>query len=254
MKIEDATRQFMRATGRNPAPHVPGHHAHLHGVELLLRFDGRSSTASSARKRRARATRATTIPPAAALEELVTALEGGHGALACSFRDGGAAHGGAGGADRTGARSVVAANALYGATISLLMNVFEPMGVEVALRGYLRPGRAAEQPWRKHKPGCDRDGDHFQSAAARGRSGPHRGHRAARPGAALIVDNTFATPLLCGRSNMGAHIVVHSLTKYLAGHGDVLGGMVVADERASNADCARWRARWVRCWARSKAI
>ena len=48
-------------------------------------------------------------------------------------------------------------------------------------------------------------------------------------GAALVVDNTFATPMLIRPLELGAHIVVHSLTKFLAGHGDVLGGVVVAD-------------------------
>ena len=45
----------------------------------------------------------------------------------------------------------------------------------------------------------------------------------------LIVDNTFATPLLLRPLELGAGIVVHSATKYLAGHGDVLGGVIVAD-------------------------
>src|SRR5208282_2286249 len=48
--------------------------------------------------------------------------------------------------------------------------------------------------------------------------------------APLIVDNTFATPLLLRPLELGANIVVHSATKYLAGHGDVLGGIIVADE------------------------
>jgi cystathionine beta-lyase/cystathionine gamma-synthase len=48
-------------------------------------------------------------------------------------------------------------------------------------------------------------------------------------GAALIVDNTFATPLIVRPLDVGASIVVHSLTKYLSGHGDVLGGIVIAD-------------------------
>ena len=42
-------------------------------------------------------------------------------------------------------------------------------------------------------------------------------------GAALVVDSTFATPLMVRPLELGAHMVVHSLTKYLAGHGDVLG-------------------------------
>jgi cystathionine gamma-synthase/methionine-gamma-lyase len=49
-------------------------------------------------------------------------------------------------------------------------------------------------------------------------------------GAALVVDNTFATPLILRPLELGAHFSVHSLTKYLAGHGDVLGGAVVTDE------------------------
>ena len=50
------------------------------------------------------------------------------------------------------------------------------------------------------------------------------------PGSALIVDNTFATPVIMRPIETGANFVVHSLTKYLAGHGDVLGGIVIADE------------------------
>jgi len=50
-------------------------------------------------------------------------------------------------------------------------------------------------------------------------------------GAALIVDSTFATPMLIRPLDFGANIVVHSATKYLAGHGDVVGGIVVADEQ-----------------------
>jgi hypothetical protein len=49
-------------------------------------------------------------------------------------------------------------------------------------------------------------------------------------GAALIVDNTFATPMLVRPLELGANLVVHSLTKYLAGHGDVMGGLIVSDE------------------------
>jgi cystathionine gamma-synthase/methionine-gamma-lyase len=50
-------------------------------------------------------------------------------------------------------------------------------------------------------------------------------------GAALVVDNTFATPLLARPLELGAHFSVHSLTKYLAGHGDVMGGIVISDEQ-----------------------
>lgn len=48
-----------------------------------------------------------------------------------------------------------------------------------------------------------------------------------RHGAALLVDNTFATPCLAQPLNLGADVVIHSSTKYLGGHGDVLSGVVV---------------------------
>ena len=57
-------------------------------------------------------------------------------------------------------------------------------------------------------------------------------------GAALVVDNTFATPLLARPLELGAHFSVHSVTKYLAGHGDVLGGVVVT-RRAARGYAAR---------------
>jgi cystathionine gamma-synthase/methionine-gamma-lyase len=47
-------------------------------------------------------------------------------------------------------------------------------------------------------------------------------------GARLVVDNTFASPFLCQPLALGADFVVHSATKYLSGHGDSMGGVVVA--------------------------
>ena len=46
----------------------------------------------------------------------------------------------------------------------------------------------------------------------------------------LIVDNTFATPLLCKPLDLGAHAVVHSATKYLGGHSDLVAGVVVGSK------------------------
>jgi len=50
---------------------------------------------------------------------------------------------------------------------------------------------------------------------------------AKRAGVPLIVDNTLATPYLCRPFEHGADIVVHSLTKFLGGHGNSIGGMIV---------------------------
>ncbi len=50
-------------------------------------------------------------------------------------------------------------------------------------------------------------------------------------GVILVVDNTFASPLLYNPLESGAHIVVHSTTKYIAGHNDVIGGALVGGSR-----------------------
>jgi cystathionine beta-lyase/cystathionine gamma-synthase len=53
-------------------------------------------------------------------------------------------------------------------------------------------------------------------------------------GALLAVDNTFMTPYLQRPIELGAHLVVHSTTKYLNGHSDMVGGIVVSNDAASS--------------------
>ena len=48
----------------------------------------------------------------------------------------------------------------------------------------------------------------------------------------LVVDNTFASPYLQQPLNHGAHVVVHSTTKYLGGHSDVIGGAFITSDAA----------------------
>ena len=50
-----------------------------------------------------------------------------------------------------------------------------------------------------------------------------------RHGARLLVDNTFATPVLVTPAALGVDVIIHSATKYLGGHGDVTGGIVATD-------------------------
>ena len=59
-------------------------------------------------------------------------------------------------------------------------------------------------------------------------------------GALLVVDNTFLTPLLQQPLSLGADIVVHSTTKYINGHSDVVGGAVVARTPALLEELAWW--------------
>ena len=54
-------------------------------------------------------------------------------------------------------------------------------------------------------------------------------------GAKLIVDNTFASPYLCQPLKLGADMVVHSATKYLSGHADATGGVVVSRDEFDSA-------------------
>ena len=166
-------------------------------------------------------------PSNAALEELMTSLESGHGALACA--SGMAAIQMAvvtALADRR--KSVVAANATYGATVSLLMNVFEPQGVAVRFADMcdLEALRAAVA---EAKPGCIVMETVSNPLLRVGQMDEIAGI-ARTAGAALVVDNTFATPLLLRPLELGANFSVHSVTKYLSGHGDVLGGVVVTDQ------------------------
>jgi cystathionine beta-lyase/cystathionine gamma-synthase len=165
-------------------------------------------------------------PSNAALEELMTSLESGHGALACA--SGMAAIQMAvvtALADRR--KSVVAANATYGATVSLLMNVLEPQGVAVRFVDMcdMEALRAAVA---EARPGCIVMETVSNPLLRVGRMDEIAGI-AREAGAALVVDNTFATPLILRPLELGANFSVHSVTKYLAGHGDVLGGVVVTD-------------------------
>lgn len=52
----------------------------------------------------------------------------------------------------------------------------------------------------------------------------------------LVVDNTFSSPILQRPLELGAHIVVHSATKYLNGHSDIVGGVVVTGDDAALAE------------------
>ena len=62
---------------------------------------------------------------------------------------------------------------------------------------------------------------------------------ASEHGLRLVVDNTFASPYLQQPLTLGASVVVHSTTKYLGGHSDVIGGAVVTSDEELAADLAR---------------
>ena len=165
-------------------------------------------------------------PTNAALEEQAAALESGHGALACSSGMM-AIHMAllAALADRR--KSVLAANALYGATVGLLMNVMEPLGVSVRFADVCDLD-AFRKAMEESKPGCVLV-ETISNPLLRVAPLDRIAEIVRAAGAALIVDNTFATPMLVRPLELGAHFTVHSATKYMAGHGDVMGGIVVTD-------------------------
>lgn len=166
-------------------------------------------------------------PTNRALEELLANLESGAGALATASGMSAlqtAIHLGL--ADRN--RCVVAAQSLYGATVNILMNIFEPQGVTVRFVDFCDRaalGQAVEQ----YKPGVFLM-ETVSNPLLRVADLDEIADLARATHAALIVDSTFTTPLICRPLELGAHMVVHSLTKYLSGHGDVLGGAVICDE------------------------
>ena len=71
--------------------------------------------------------------------------------------------------------------------------------------------------------------------------------------ARVVVDNTFATPYLQQPLALGADVVVHSSTKYLGGHSDVVGGFVATDDASSPSSSRSSRTRSARCRRRSTA-
>lgn len=165
-------------------------------------------------------------PTNAALQELVAELEGGAGAVACGSGMA-ALHTAILAALTDKRRSIVAAGALYGATLKLLSNVLEPSGVAVRFAD-MCDLPAFQQAIEEERPGCVVI-ETISNPLLRVAQVDRIAEAARAAGAALIVDNTFATPLMMRPLELGAAYAVHSATKYLAGHGDVLGGIIVTD-------------------------
>jgi cystathionine gamma-synthase/methionine-gamma-lyase len=164
-------------------------------------------------------------PTNEALEEQVTALEGGSGTLATASGMS-ALHIALTAALMDRPRRVLCARDIYGASIKLLLDLMAPFGVEVAFCD-MNDFAGAENEIARFKPGVLLL-ETISNPLLRVPAIDRIAQTARRAGAALIVDNTFATPLLVRPLELGADIVVHSATKFLAGHGDVLGGLVIA--------------------------
>jgi cystathionine gamma-synthase len=167
----------------------------------------------------------TANPTRTVLEQALAALESGRHALA--FASGMAA---SDAVLRTVLRPgdhLVLGNDAYGGTFRLIDKVLQPWGIgyTVADLSKVDEVRAAMTPatrliW------CESPSNPLLGIGDIA-SLAEVAHSA---GARLVVDNTFATPYLQNPLELGADLVVHSTTKYLGGHSDVVGGAVVTNE------------------------
>jgi cystathionine beta-lyase/cystathionine gamma-synthase len=171
-------------------------------------------------------------PTVTALEQAVATLEGGEAALA--FSSGMAAIHGAllGIGVRAGSAAVVARD-VYGATYAMFSKLFASQGVQTRFVDItdLAQVEAACAEMRPLVILAETVSNPLLKVA----DIPALARIAQACGAALVVDNTFATPYLCRPLALGADVVVHSATKYIGGHSDALGGIVVtsAERRAA---------------------
>jgi len=161
-------------------------------------------------------------PTTAVLEQRVAEMEGGIGGLAVA--SGMAAITYSIQAIASAGDNIVSISQLYGGTYNLFMHTFPRQGIEV------RMADAADFD------GIDRLFDDKTKAVFCESIGNPAGNIvdierlaavAHKHGVPLIVDNTVATPYLCRPFDFGADIVVHSLTKYIGGHGNSIGGIIV---------------------------
>ncbi|GHB02093.1 trans-sulfuration enzyme family protein [Streptomyces termitum] len=164
-------------------------------------------------------------PTVRTLEEAVARLEGG--AVAISFASGMGAINAVLFGLLSGGGHVVAQRCLYGGTYAVLADLADRWGVEVSYVSGTDPDEvaAALRPTTRLL--------YLETVAnptTRVSDIPALAAVARAAGVPVAVDNTFASPLLCRPLALGADLVVHSATKYLSGHADVLGGVVVGDD------------------------
>ena len=161
-------------------------------------------------------------PTTAVLEQRVAQLEGGIGALAVASGMSAITY-----AIQTIAEAgdnIVSASTLYGGTYNLFAHTFPQFGIEVRFADYRDPDSfAALIDARTKAIYCESVGNPLGNVTDIGRLA-EIAHKAGVP---LIVDNTVPSPYLCRPFEHGADIVVHALTKYLGGHGNSIGGVIV---------------------------
>lgn len=162
-------------------------------------------------------------PTLAAVEEKLADLEGGVGAMLVS--SGQSANLLAVFNICSAGQNLIAMDNIYGGTINLLSVTLARMGIEVR---YINDKMTDEQVDALFD-GNTRlvFGETITNPALTVLDISRYAAIAHRHGVPLVVDNTFATPLLCRPFEFGADIVTHSTSKYMDGHANVLGGVVI---------------------------
>lgn len=177
-------------------------------------------------------------PTTDVLEKRVAALEGGIGALAVASGMAAIAY-----AIQTIAEAgdnIIATSTLYGGTYNLFAHTLPQLGIEVRFVDYRRPEQIVELVDARTKAVfCESIGNPLGNVV----DFAAFAEQAHRHGLPLIVDNTVPSPYLCRPFEHGADIVVHSLTKYLGGHGNSIGGAIVDSGRFPWAEHAERFAR-----------
>ena len=163
-----------------------------------------------------------TNPTNAVLEERIAALEGGVGAIATASGQA-ACHLAI--ATLMGAGShIVSSRSIYGGTHNLLDYTLRRFGIDTTFVDPRDPGAFAD---------AIRPQTRLLFGETLGNPGlevlniPEVAAIAHQNGLPLMIDSTFTTPYLCRPFDLGADIIFHSATKFLSGHGVVIGGLLV---------------------------
>ncbi len=161
-------------------------------------------------------------PTVRSLESMMAKLEGAEASIA--YPSGMAAVNGVFAQYAKPGSHVIVSRDVYGATLGLIRSQYAEIGVETHILDVtdLDEVRSVAE---RVKPALIL-GETISNPLMKVTDIAGLGEIAKSTGAALVIDNTFGTPILNKPLELGATLVLHSTTKYIAGHGDVLGGIV----------------------------
>jgi len=161
-------------------------------------------------------------PTTRAFESAVARLEGSEDALA--FSSGMAAIYAALALHAEAGRAIVASRDIYGASFSVLRDHYRRLGVTPVFVD-ITDLDAVAAATREHRPVAIL-AETISNPLLRVANIPALVEIAGAVGAKVLIDNTFASPLLVHPIELGADMSIHSSTKFIAGHGDIIGGVI----------------------------